>query len=409
MQSLKDQSKKIADLGIIALAFIIPSCFYSLDLAALALIGVGRIMQGGLRLRGPFLKEPRIFLPIAFYLYICLGCLFSHNVGEALSTLSEKLPFLLYPLIIGCTAGISERLMHSAVRAFVLSLVICLGVALLYAGGDMLITHVYTVQLGEAIYNKWSWYGLTRIFNDWHPTYVSAFCNLAIAVLLSRPMRVYSLAGLLFLSTCVFLLNSITGIVTWCCLLLFFGYKWLRRRQLPLAVKLGAGLVLAALLTAFLYTNPLALEKIDKLRAKGWTATDKQDERTVLTIRMAKWTTYLDIFRQHAVFGATAGDIRDLRKATYREKGYTDLAIYNYNAHNQYIEMLTVYGIAGFGLFLAMLWAALPGRQTNPLLPPFLLIALIAFTTESILERQQGLNFFMFFYSLLTLRVVKSS
>ena len=124
---------------------------------------------------------------------------------------------------------------------------------------------------------------------------------------------------------------------------------------------------------------------------------------------MAKWTTYLDVFRSHVLFGTTAGDIKDVRKKAYEAKGYTDLALYNYNAHDQYIEILTVYGIAGFALFLTMFPAAFRAPGTDPLVLPFIGIALIAFISESFLERQQGLNFFMFFYVLLTLRVVKSS
>jgi len=406
----------MAGWGIIALAFIVPSGFYALDIAALAFIGICRILQGDLRQYRPFLKKPSVFFPILFYLYIFSGFFFSHNFGEALSTLSEKLPFLLYPLIIGCMSGLNDVLLHKACRAFVLSLIICLGAALLYAAGDMLITHVYTIQLGEAVYNKWNWYGLTRLFGDWHPSYVSTFCNLAIAVLMSTPAldkasprgRGFTLAAFLFLSLCVFLLYSITGIITWCCLLFFFGCKWLLRKRLPIGASLGIALSVMALLAAFLYINPLKIEKIQKLKEKGWSATDRQDERTVLTIRMAKWTTYLDIFKSHAFFGTTAGDIKNLRKKAYEEKSYTDLASYNYNAHDQYIEMLTVYGIAGFSLFLAMLWAAWRAPGTGSLLLPFIGITLIAFTTESLLERQQGLNFFMFFYSLLTLRVVKS-
>jgi O-antigen ligase len=409
MHSINEQSKKIADLGIIALAFLIPSCLYSLDIAVLALIGVCRIIQGDLRQWKPYLKEPRVFFPVLFYLYIFIGFFFAHNRGEALSAWSEKLPFLLYPLIIGCQASLDKDLLRSAGRAFVLSLVICLSAAILYAIGDMLITHTYTVQLGEAIYKKWSWYGLTRIYDNWHPSYVSSYCSMAIAFLLSSPLpekrlpRIYTLVSFVFLSICIFLLYSITGIIIYFVLLLFFGYKWLRRRRLSLSVNLAILLVLAGLLVAVLYTNPLAMEKLQKMREKGWNATDKQDERTVLTIRMAKWVTYLGIFKDHPLFGVTAGDIKDMRKKAYEAKGYTDLAQYNYNAHDQYIETLTDYGILGSILFLGMLWGALRGR--NPLLFPFLLIVLIAFTTESALERQQGLHFFMFFYALLTLRV----
>ena len=416
MHSIKDQTKKIGELGIIALAFVIPA-FYPLDLPVLAIIGICLIIQGGGKWWKPFIRSPRIFLPIAFYLYMFAGFFFSHNFGEGMSSVSEKLAFLLYPLFIGCRPGLDKGLLHKARRAFILSLCIFLGAALLYAIGDMLITHNDMVRLGEGDYKKWSSFGLTRLFNDWHPTYVSDSCNLAIAFLLSRLilekdqplsriLRRWSFAAFLFLSVCIFLLYSVTGIVIYCCLLLYFGFTWLRQWRLPFIANLGIGLLLAGLLAGFLYANPLGWEKIDKLKAKEWKATDNYTERNVLTMRMAKWDTYLGIFRQHPIFGTTTGDIKDIRHAAYTKNGYADLALHNYNAHDQYVEILTVYGIAGFILFIAMLWTAFRSRQDNPLILPFLIISLIAFTTESILERQQGLHFFMFFYSFLTLRIL---
>jgi O-antigen ligase len=158
------------------------------------------------------------------------------------------------------------------------------------------------------------------------------------------------------------------------------------------------------LLAGLVYTNPMKLEKIDKLRQKGWHATDQDGQTNVLTIRLAKWTAHMGVLHKNYLFGATPGDIKDLREQAYEEKGYKDLALHNYNAHNEYLEVLATYGIAGFLIFLFILLAALFQPAGHPLLLPFMIAALIAFTTESMLERQQGLLFFFFFYSLLTLQ-----
>jgi hypothetical protein len=411
MDSVKVVSKKIGGWAILALAFVIPSGLYFLDLAVLSIIGICQILQGDSRKFQQSFRNRRVLIPILFYLYIIAGFFFSKNFGEALSSISEKLPFLLYPLIIGCMANMETEMVQKASNAFILSLSLSLAAAILYAAGDMLITSVYTVQLGESIYHKWNWYGLTRIFKDWHPSYVSAFCNVAIAFLTwpARPYTKTSIGLTLFLSVCIFLLNSITGIIVWCFLILSVVAVWFHRRKTPLPMMLGAGVALMLVLAGFIYFNPLSLDKIDKLKEKGWTATDKQDQRNVLSMRIAKWSTYLTIFRDYPLFGTTAGDIKDIRKMSYMQKGYTDLALYNYNAHDQYLEDLAVYGLTGFAIFLAMLCAVFPDKQSNPLLLPFILITLISFTTESFLERQQGLNFFMFFYSLLSLRTIKSS
>ncbi|HVW58954.1 MAG TPA: O-antigen ligase family protein [Puia sp.] len=406
----KDKLKTTADLGILAMAFIIPSGFYALDLAVLALIGICRILQGSIRLDR--LRRPVVFLPIAFYLYIFSGFFFSQHKGDALSAWSEKLPYLLYPLFIGCAAGVEKALISRALRLFVISVCISMALAFLYAGIDTWVAHTATIQMGESIYNKFSWYGLTRVFPDWHPTCVSLFCNMAIAILLYHALQGdrrlfrkhgYLAATIIFLSICVCLLYSVTGIVTYACLLVFFLFRWMHAQRLSFTVRIGTCLAVAALLAGLLYANPMAMDKVRQLREKGWTATDKQDERNVLTIRLAKWITHLDIFQHHPLFGTTAGDIRDMRKETYRQKGYTDLAAYNYNAHDQYIEVLATYGIAGAILFFAMLGAACALAFRNTLLTAFMISSLLIMMTESLLERQQGLNFFLFFYSLLTL------
>lgn len=410
MRISKDKLKRTADLGVLALALIIPSGFYALDLPILALVGICRILQGSIRLDE--LKRPVIFLPIAFYLYIFSGFFFSQGHGEALSAWSEKLPYLLYPLFIGCTAGMEKTLVSRALRLFVISVCISMVLAFLYAGIDTLVTHTAIIQMGESIYNKFSWYGLTRVFYDWHPTTVSVCCNLAVAILLNYAIRgerwfmhshVYSVAAIIFLSICIFALYSVTCIIIYGCLLVFFMFKWMQLRHLSSTFKVGICLGAAALLAGLLYTNPLAMDKIQRLREKGWTATDKQEERNVLTIRLAKWSTHMDVFRQHPLFGTTVGDIKEARKKAYIQRGYTDLAAYNYNAHNQYIEVLATYGIAGAVIFFGMLGVACTLAFRNTVLASFMICILLVFITESLLERQQGINFFLFFYSLLTL------
>jgi O-antigen ligase len=407
----KQQAKKIAGLCILAIAFLLPSGLYFLVLPVLAIVGICRIVGGDFRLRGSKFKGPGVLFPILLYLYIVIQFFFSLNFGEAFSSLSTKLPFLLFPLIIG-TSVVEKDLSNRAMKVFAGSVCLWMAAALLYAFIDMTRTHQNTIQIGESIYKKYSWYGLTRLFDNWHPSYVSLFCNLAIAVLLGLPAkewagrrfsRVYLLLAFLFLSISVFLLYSITGIIIYCCLLLFFGYKWLRRYRLPLVVNLGLVLLIVGLLAGVVYANPMKLGKIDKLMQKGWKATDQEDERNVLTIRLAKWMTYLEVSRKNLLFGTTSGDIKEQRKKVYEEKGYKDLALHNYNAHNEYLEMLATCGIIGFGIFLIILLAALFRAGGHPLLLPFMIISLIAFSTESILERQQGLNFFLFFYSLLML------
>lgn len=356
------------------------------------------------------IKRPAVGLAILFYLYIFSGFFFSNNFSTALSSLSLYLPYLLIPLFIGSAGYLDEKTSSLCFRLFVFSLSLSLLAAVTFAIYDIYRTGTDKVMIEGAYYSKLSSFGLTRVFKDWHPTYVSAFCNFSIAIIVNSssgarlPGRKNMLNFMLFvfLSLCIFLLNSIAGIITYCCLLIFFGFQWLRKYRLPVIARLSIFIVAAGLVTAFLFINPLHLEKIETFRQRGLKITDREGERNVLTIRMAKWITHYDIFKKNPLWGATAGDIADAREKAYENRGYHDLAKHNYNAHNQYIEVLSVWGIAGFIIFILLLLTPLFTRPRNALLFPFILVSLIVFCSESILERQQGLFFFMFFYSILT-------
>jgi len=95
MRLPKDKLKRTADISVLVLAFVIPPDFTRLTWLSWRHRHLPD-PAGIFVLHGHLLKQPRIFLPIAFYLYIFAGFFFSHNKGEALSSWSEKLPYLLY-------------------------------------------------------------------------------------------------------------------------------------------------------------------------------------------------------------------------------------------------------------------------------------------------------------------------
>src|ERR1700733_4345995 len=141
-------AQKIARLCIPVLAFLIPSGFYFLVLPVLAVAAISRIIGGDFRPFRPQFKEPVIFFPILLYLYLVIQFFFSHHFDEALSSLSEKLPFLLFPLIIGTSAIFDKELSARAQQAFVASICMAMTAAILYAAWDTIASHQATVQIG---------------------------------------------------------------------------------------------------------------------------------------------------------------------------------------------------------------------------------------------------------------------
>ena len=108
--------KKIADLAILGLAVSIPSGFYFLTLPFLVVLALCRTAMKDERWKTGDFKTPVFILPAAFYLYVVIQFFFSHNKGEALSTLSSQLPFLLYPLILGGGKRLLPQRVHATFK-----------------------------------------------------------------------------------------------------------------------------------------------------------------------------------------------------------------------------------------------------------------------------------------------------
>ena len=405
--------KKISALAVLGLAFFIPSGFYFLEIPLLAIIGVCRIAEGNFLPSPRIFKKPQLFFPIALYLYTCIQFFFSHNFGEALSSLSTNLPLLLYPLILGTYENFDRDLIRRAERWFLTSVCLSMLIVIAYAAYDVLTTHENTILIGESVYNKFSSFGLVRVFSNWHPTYVALFVNHAIIIaikefavsLRKRKLSSFILPSFVFLllSVSLFLLNSMIGFIAFIAILFYYCSIYLGKKEIDRTTSISILCLLLFCALNFLYFNPFKIQKLESLKSKELKVTDHYDERNILTIRLAKWETHLSVIQQHLWWGTTQGDIKEIREAAYKEKDFMDLAAHNYNAHNEFIETLAMYGIIGFSLFLGMLFLPFYKMENRRSYSFFIIITTLTFLTESVLNRQQGLNYFMFFYSLYTI------
>jgi O-antigen ligase len=206
----------------------------------------------------------------------------------------------------------------------------------------------------------------------------------------------------MFLSICIFLLDSVAGMVVYFLMLMYGLLMWFKNVGLKLVMIIIIFFCLTVGVGGFFYTNPFKSDKLTTFFERGIKLTDEQTERNFVTIRLAKWDGYSAIIKDHWLLGATEGSIKMLRKQSYINKGYVDLARYNYNAHNEYIEIWATYGIFGLLLLLWLLVSPIFQKSYHPIYIPFLIIVSAAFVSESLLNHQQGIFFFMFYYSLLT-------
>lgn len=399
--------ERIYRYSILLIAFILPSAFYGFTIALLAVVFICWLYARDYKNIPKIIIQPQVLLPIAYYLFIASGVLYAEHPGKSLSGLSTQISFILFPLIIGSSSIISKELIKETGRMFTFSTCLFILIAICYALFDSIRTGEQTKMVGESLYSKFRSFGLTSAFPNWHPTYVAMFANLSIAFHLQQCMETHNrrhfiitIYIVLFLIVSLFLLNSLIGIASLILLVLYFICKASNLLRVNNKIKVGVLFAICTGILSLFYFNPLQIEKIDSLKNRELKITDNQNERNLLTMRMAKWETHAAIFKDNWLGGATYGDINFIRKETYEAKGYYDLAHYNYNAHNQYMEVLATYGIIGGLIFFGLLLIPLFRISKQTLLIPFLLIVSVTFLTESTLVRQQGILFFIFFYAL---------
>ena len=118
--------------------------------------------------------------------------------------------------------------------------------------------------------------------------------------------------------------------------------------------------------------------------------------------RIKAWEATVELAKKNWLFGFGTGyGGKELNKI-YRDKGYFSLKKKNINPHNQYLQYLLDHGIIGIILlfFITIVMFIISLKEKNYDYTIFLLIMILNFTTESVLETQSGIVFFSLFNTL---------
>ena len=142
--------------------------------------------------------------------------------------------------------------------------------------------------------------------------------------------------------------------------------------------------------------SPLFQERINELTTIGQSekiATSSTSSRKII------WNTSLNLIKKNIVFGYGTGDAKDMLVNEYEQKGLNILAEKKLNAHNQYLQTMLAIGLFGGAILILMLLVPLymSFQQKHYLYLGFLLLIIINFLTEAMLERQVGVVFYSFF------------
>lgn len=340
-----------------------------------------------------------------FVVYV-FGMVFTQNTDAGWFDLQVKLSMLVFPvLLLTGTFGIRQysTILLCFIAGNVFTSLICLG------------SSIYDYVLTNEVH---FFYGAFSLFL--HPGYSAMYIDLCIVILLlsfSHDGYIIPISSggrvvfIIFFSCIVFLLSSKSGLIVLMLIYLIAILSFVLNSG-----KYFSGIFLLIVVVSGSYLLIRNVPEVgDRFRsivkAFNETKIDKTSSEST-SIRIVIWQKDIELIREHFLTGVGTGDVKDELLEKYKADGITgaykmDLNVNKpisvLNAHSQFLQTFIAIGIFGFVLFMSgFVYPIINSiKRKNYLYLGFLVIVILNFATESMLETQAGVLFYAFFNSLL--------
>ncbi len=243
-----------------------------------------------------------------------------------------------------------------------------------------------------------------------HPSYLAMYLNIGITWILIQLYQNNNAFGkfsvfisvilLLFFSFILVLLSSKLGLITLALIylirLICYSFKryLIGIAGLILAIAIGFGVV----------------KFVPAIADRVKTATDAITAPTVnnadaesTAVRMLIWKAAGQVISEHFIIGTGTGDPKDELIKEYEKRAMTGAVEHRLNAHNEFYQVFVSLGLIGFIIFCMQLFIplAVSIKEKKLIYIFFLIIVILNFLTESMLEREAGVLFYAFFNAIL--------
>ncbi len=351
------------------------------------------------------LKDKWRILTLSFaslYLLYLSGMLYSTNYIYGLSDLGVKFSLFIFPVIFATSYFplFSKKETGIILRVFAAG---CIAGSLMLIGRAFYHS-IFLHQPGVFYYDSLSW-----IF---HPGYYSmyiafAMSNILYFLLIRQSVKGFlKVAGhiliLLFFTLMIVLLSSKAGLLIWISVICFYAILLLFKYKRWLTSVTFVAVAFTAFIL-FLLTFPKAASRVSQAKQDIASADSIAKSGRSTGDRVLIWQSSKEIVKQNFLFGVGTGDVRDKLMEEYKRKDVLTVLKHYLNAHNQYLQTLIALGISGLLLLMAMILmpAIFSVKRENYIYFAFLFIVGISMFFESMLERQQGVVFYVFFNTFL--------
>jgi O-antigen ligase len=218
----------------------------------------------------------------------------------------------------------------------------------------------------------------------------------------NRLSKLLSVIIVLFFSFIIVLLSSKLGLLTMIFLYTGFLIYFIVSRRKFIIGFVGLAFIIGSVYSLVRFV-PEVGARVDNAIAAMTTTSTNQAESESTAVRMLIWSAANQVIGEHFLFGTGTGDAKDVLVKEYEKRGMTGALEHKLNTHNEFYQVFVSLGLIGFILLLMQLFFPLVSafKTQNVIYILFLLIIIINFIPESMLETQAGVMFFAFFNSML--------
>lgn len=340
----------------------------------------------------PNLKD--IIIISSPFLLVVAGLFYSKE-PFSFSFVERLAPIFLMSYYIFIDSEFFKRIIK---RVFVFFLIGCLFFSISNWTFALVSIFSNSLPLSSLLTVDYASYNLTQ-FLDIHPPYAGLFINAAIGFCVYSLHDIKNKVPKWFLSLSIviltlFLFNLMARNAIFCFLLFSLIYLVKFRKYIFLFSFLG----IIGLIVGGIYSMDE-----NYLRDRFFKSLNLFEQETIFSkkdTRFDRLSASYEVFKQHPIIGPGTGADDKLRREQYFINRDVEAFNKNYNAHNQFMEYLSTYGVLGGIVFLLIFYTFLKESiKKNSFFLIFIFSCFfIASISESLLERSWGVSFYILLF-----------
>jgi hypothetical protein len=408
-------------LAVVALPFSLLICH-----VALILFVISALVLRNASLEANTLWNSSFLMLVVLLSIFVAGMFYTDNIDNGGAQLLKKIFLFLIPLSLAIFVHIERTEVHFLLGAFVISCFIaslaCIVNAFhqlwLFSSGiitladfNYLETTLYKT-LNPQVSDAWMLLSYRSLASgiDMHPTYLSLYFAFTIVVIihflnnknLSSRWRYLGVGLVVYFSLFILFLGSRMMIITLMALLMFM--IWEGKVIHGLGKKMISALFIMTIAGVIIYINPITRYRcyqefyVSSIQIKPDRVYSNSTE-----IRASLWWTALKAMQNvNLIWGSGTGNSQDVMRKTSETYQVKNI-LGSDNPHNQFLCTVLQHGVVGVLVLTALLFMPMISAWSKKeyLIFGFCMLIVLSCLTETILERQKGIDFFAIFYPLL--------